>query len=246
MLVERPQPIARQVTKIISERIRGQDYSPGDRLPSESDLADELGVSRATVRSALEKLAAEGLVLRKQGNGTYINKHIVDVPTRMGAMWDFIRLIENTGYAAETQMLGSDIRPATEQEATSLNIATGSNVVTLIRRFSADGKPVILASDLIPTSLFVHPTKALERTEGELPLRELLWNKCRQAITYAIVNIESLLPDEDTKQLLGREDSSPLLKLEQVFYNSDNLPILYSICCYDDKTLGLRLVQTWG
>ncbi len=246
MLVERPQPIARQVTKIISERIRGQDYSPGERLPSESDLADEFGVSRATVRSALEKLAAEGLVLRKQGDGTYINKYIIDVPTRMGAMWDFIRLIENTGYAAATQMLGSDIRLATEQEAASLRIAAGNNVITLKRCFSADGKSVILASDSIPASLFDGPAKALEQHEGELPLRELLWRKCRQAIAYAIINIESILPDEDTKQLLGRVDSAPLLKLEQVFYNSDNLPILYSVCFYDDKTLGLRLVQTWG
>ena len=246
MLVERPQPIARQVTKIISDRIRGQDYSPGKRLPSESDLADELGVSRATVRSALGNLAAEGLVLRKQGDGTYVNKHIVDVPTRMGAMWDYIRLIENSGYEAATQMLGSDIRPATEQEAASLRIAAGTDVVTLKRRFSANERPVILVSDSIPTSLLDGPAKALDQNEGVLPLRELLWQKCRQTITYAIINIESILPDEDTRQLLGRDDSAPLLKLEQVFYNSDNLPILDSVSFYDDKTLGLRLVQTWG
>jgi GntR family transcriptional regulator len=246
MLVERPQPIARQVTKIISERIRGQDYSPGARLPSESDLADELGVSRATVRSALGKLAAEGLVLRKQGDGTYVNKHIIDVPTRMGAMWDFVRLIENTGYAAATQMLESDIRPATKQESALLKIATGSNVITLKRRFSAEGNPVILVDDSIPASLLDGPPKALEPTEGELPLRELLWTKCRQTIAYAIINIQANLPDENTKQLLRRDDSAPLLKLEQVFYNNDNLPILFSISYYDDKILGLRLVQTWG
>ncbi|HEY52504.1 MAG TPA: GntR family transcriptional regulator [Caldilineae bacterium] len=245
MLVERPQPIARQVTKIISERIRGQDYSPGERLPSESDLAEELGVSRATVRSALGKLAAEGLVLRKQGDGTYVNQHIIDVPTRMGAMWDFVRLIENIGYAAATQMLESDIRPATAQESALLRITTGSNVITLKRRFSADGKPVILVNDSFPASLFDDPTKALEQIEGELPLRELLWQKCRQAIAYAIINIKAVLPGEDAIQLLERDDSAPLLKLEQVFYNNDNLPILYSVSCYDDKTLGLRLVQTW-
>ena len=184
-------------------------------------------------------------MLRKQGDGTYVNQHIIDVPTRMGAMWDFVRLIENIGYAAATQMLESDIRPATAQESALLRITTGSNVITLKRRFSADGKPVILVNDSFPASLFDDPTKALEQIEGELPLRELLWQKCRQAIAYAIINIKAVLPGEDAIQLLERDDSAPLLKLEQVFYNNDNLPILYSVSCYDDKTLGLRLVQTW-
>ncbi len=246
MLVERPQPIARQVTNIIGERIRGQDYSPGERLPSESDLADELGVSRATVRSALAKLAAEGLVLRKQGDGTYINKHIIDVPTRMGAMWDFIRLIENSGYTASTKLLGSDVRPATEKESASLTVAVGSPIVVLNRRFTANDKPVILASSAIPTALFHEQDNPLKQDEGELPLRELLWHKCRQNIAYATIDIESVIPGEDTKHVLGHNGGLTLLKLEQVFYNNDNLPILYSESFYDDKTLGLRLVQTWG
>lgn len=246
MLVERPLPIARQVTNIIGERIRGQDYSPGERLPSENDLADELGVSRATVRTALEKLAGEGLVLRKQGDGTYINKHIVNVPTRMGAMLDYIRLIENSGYEVSTELLGSDVRRSTEKESISLKMKVGDTIIVLNRRFSANGTPVILANTLIPTTLFIGASTSLKPGEGELPIRELLWRKCRQIIAYAIINIESIRPSIETKELLAREGDLVMLKLEQTFFNNDNLPILFSESYYDDKTLGLRLMQSWG
>jgi len=246
MLVERPHPVVSQVTKIISERIREEDYTPGQRLPSENDLADELGVSRATVRTALGKLAAEGLVIRKQGDGTYVNEYIIDVPTRMGAMWDFLRLIENSGFEASTQLLSIKTRPATEKEALALRLAHGSGITILNRRFTANTNPVILARTMLPIGNFTQPDQPLDQHEGELPLRDLLWQKCRQTITYAIINIETVLPNEEMQQLLERDDASPLLKLEQIFYNSDNLPILYSISCYDDKTLGLRLVQTWS
>ncbi len=246
MLVERPHPVVSQVTKIISERIREKKYNSDLRLPSEMDLADEFGVSRATVRSALGKLAAEGLVIRKQGDGTYVNEHIIDVPTRMGAMWDFIRLIENSGFEASTQLLSIKTRPVTEHEALALRAIPDSDAVALHRRFTANTKPVILASTTIPIGLFLDSDQPLQQHEGELPLRDLLWRKCRQVIAYAIINIESILPGEDTKQLLQKDDTSPLLKLEQVFYNNDNLPILFSESFYDDKTLGLRLVQTWS
>ena len=76
MLIERPKSITTQVSDLLAERIRSQEYAPGSRLPSESDLALQLGVSRATVRSALARLATQGLVLRKQGNGTYVNAHL--------------------------------------------------------------------------------------------------------------------------------------------------------------------------
>ncbi len=113
MLVERRRSIASQATTILAERIRTQTYAPGSRLPSESELAAELGVSRASIRSALGRLAAEGLVLRKQGDGTYVNVHIEHIPTRMGGLWNFTRLIENSGYTPRIQLLAQEVRPIT-------------------------------------------------------------------------------------------------------------------------------------
>jgi len=65
MLITRPVPITAQVNEILRQRIREGTYVPGARLPSESELARELDVSRATIRTVLTRLAAEGLILRK-------------------------------------------------------------------------------------------------------------------------------------------------------------------------------------
>ena len=65
--------IAEQVEELLRGRIRDGTYAPGSRMPSESELSDEFGVSRATVRTVLAKLAVNGLILRKQGDGGWWN-----------------------------------------------------------------------------------------------------------------------------------------------------------------------------
>ncbi len=89
MHIERRLPITSQVNAILLERIRTQEYAPGSRLPSESELAGELGVSRASVRSALGRMAGEGLLIRKQGDGTYVNLHIDAHPHPHGRNVEF-------------------------------------------------------------------------------------------------------------------------------------------------------------
>ncbi|MDX9863592.1 MAG: GntR family transcriptional regulator [Anaerolineaceae bacterium] len=78
MVIKRRQPITEQVISLLRGRIRSREYGDG-RLPSESELALEMEVSRATIRTALSRLEAEGLVNRRQGDGTYVNQRIRDV-----------------------------------------------------------------------------------------------------------------------------------------------------------------------
>lgn len=242
-LVQRPKPIANQVTEILTDRIRTHEYAPGSRLPSESDLAIELRVSRATIRSALAKMAGEGLVVRRQGDGTYVNENIVQVPTRMGGMWDFLRLIEHSGHQPTTTLLSSKERSSTQVESDALRIDLGEPVLALRRLFCADGDPVILVESVIPVGLILYP---VERETGALPINELLRQHCDQTIAYTIVDIHAEIPERAVRRLLQLEGEIPLLRLQQVFFNHSNLPILYSTSCYNDKILSLRLVHTWS
>ncbi len=243
MQVQRPKPIANQVTEILTDRIRMQQYEPGSRLPSEDDLAKELRVSRATIRSALARMAGEGLVVRRQGDGTYVNENIVEVPTRMGGMWDFLRLIEQSGCTASTTLLSKKIRLASVVEANALNILVDSTVLALRRLFYADGKPVILAESVIPADLILQP---LGPEDGILPIKDLLSQNCDQTIAYTIVDIHAELPNEAIRHLMQFNGGAPILRLQQVFFNRNNLPLLYSVSNYNDSVLGMRLVHTWG
>lgn len=242
LAIERRKPIAVQVSNLLAQRIHVQEYLPGSRLPSESELALELGVSRATVRSALGRLAAEGLVIRKQGDGTYVNAHIEGVATRMGGLWNFLRLIENSGYQPTIRALAKRVRPATAAEATALRLEAGSEVLTMTRLFCADGTPAIVAYGVAPTSLLLLPP---DECNAELPLSEFIQRYYERQIVYAIFDVSSALANDAIASALQLERSSPLLVLEQSFYDSSNQPLFYSRGYFRDKVIRLRLVQTW-
>lgn len=241
MLVERRRSIASQATTILAERIRTQIYAPGSRLPSESELAVELGVSRASIRSALGRLAAEGLVLRKQGDGTYVNAHIEHIPTRLGGLWNFTRLIENSGYTPRIQLVTQEVRPSTALEMQVLALAEAEPALSLTRLFFADDLPVVVTHTTVPLHvLHVLP----EECDGGLPLGEFVQRYHNTPISYTIFDIQAVLPDADTCQLLHC-DQAPLLKLDQVFYDRANQPIVYSEAYFQDKVIRLRLAQAW-
>ncbi len=243
MLVTRPPSISEQVDAILRARIREGIYVPGDRLPSESELSLEFGVSRATIRNVLGMLAAEGLILRKQGDGTYLNRRIQEVNTHSGGLWEFSRLIESSGHQSTIQPQQTEKRPATSEEAEMLSLEAGEEVLVLKRLFRADGRPVILATNVVPAG-FIHTDPA--RLDTRLQIREFLMRYCRRKIAYVITDVRSGLLDEDAARFLEGEPGNPLLVLRTFFYDSDNRPLAFGHSYYDDRVLRLRLVQAWG
>lgn len=241
MMVERSRSVASQATAILSERIRTQVYPPGSRLPSESDLADELGVSRASIRSALSRLAGEGLVLRKQGDGTYVNAHIERIPTRLGGLWNFISLIENSGYSPRIQLLAQEVRPTTAREMEALALAEAEPSLSLTRLFFADELPVVYTRTTVPLHVLQTPP---EECDGALPLAEFVERYHNTPISYTIFDIQAVLPDGDVCRMLHC-GAAPLLKLDQVFYDKANQPIVFSEAYFQDKVIRLRLAQAW-
>jgi GntR family transcriptional regulator len=235
--------VSNQVDEILLERVRDGTYPPGSRIPSESELSDELGVSRATVRTALAKLAANGLILRKQGNGTFVNARIHQASAHPGNLWDLVQLIEGNGYKASIHLVSLERKPASEKEALALAIETGDEVIHFRRVFHADGRPVILADNAIPATLLREP---LESIDGGLHIREIFNQYFHQRIIFAITEIHSIRIDKDTWNILGGDQRRAILQLGVTFYGKDNLPLAYGVNYFDDSVLRLSLVQTWS
>jgi len=243
MLLERPKPIAEQVNEILRQRIRSRQYRPGHRLPSESELASELGVSRATLRTALARLAAEGLIIRRQGDGTYVNERLEEVNTSLGGMLDFWRLIESGGYQPTIHTISITQRMAIEQEAEALAITADAPVLSLIRLFLADDRPFILAMNVIPLHFFAGDTDLFD---GRLPLHKFLRRYASKEINYAIYDIRPMLANEKAVEFLKCGPESPLLLLTTTFYDNSNAPLVFGKSYYDAAVMGLRFVQTWS
>jgi GntR family transcriptional regulator len=187
-------------------------------------------------------MAAEGLILRKQGDGTYVNEHIRDVNTHLGGLWEFSRLIESSGYQPSINSLSIKRRSSTEHEALLLDIPPGEEVLELRRLFYADDNPVILASNTIP---YARIDPSAGQPNGRLPIHEFLQRYCHRKIAYAVSDVRASLVNDEAENLLNPEPNNPLLKIEIVFYDRDNSPLICGHSYFNDAILRLRLVQAW-
>lgn len=242
MRVIRSKSISEQVNIILRERIRDATYAPGYRLPSESSLSEEFGVSRATIRTVLAKLAVEGMILRKQGDGTYVNERIREVNTHFGGQWDFADLVERSGYEVSIQPLKIKMVAASEDEARVLAIDTGVELFSMSRLFLANNQPAILAKNLIPASFLTDQNAEID---GHLRIREILKQFFRQDIAFVITEISSTLAGENAN-LLNIKTDSHLLNLKMTFYSKDNQPLTLGNSYLNDDILKLRLLQAWN
>lgn len=243
MAVERSKPVVEQVNEILQERIRSVSYVPGEKLPSESDFAAEFQVSRATICTVLARLENAGLIIRKQGDGTYVNERLNDVNTHLGGLWEFTQLITSSGHQASIRTVETTVRKSAEDESKLLGIEPDDDVIELKRVFLADEKPVILAHNILPKAFLVKPSSKIDGTK---PIREFVNTYCQREIAYAISDIRATLVDTSIADVLSQEIGHPILKLKIVFYDKNNLPLLYGMSYFDDSSLNLRLVQAWG
>lgn len=242
MTLVQSKTVANQVDEILLERIRDGRYSPGSRIPSESELSDELGVSRATVRTALAKLSANGLIIRKQGDGTYVNARVRDASAHMGNLWDLVQLIEGNGYKTSIQCISISMRAATGKEALALAVEEGDELICIRRLFLADQQPVILADNAIPASLLREP---LEGIDGSLHIRDIFQKYFHQKIEFAITDIRSTVMDADAGNYLNGGTGRTILQLQVALYGKNNLPLALGVNIFDDSVLRLSLVQAW-
>jgi len=242
MRVIRSKPISEQVNTILRERICNAVYAPGQRLPSESELSKEFGVSRATTRTVLAKLAVEGLILRKQGDGTYVNERIQEVNTHLGGLWDFAQLIERSGFEVSIRSLSVKTVAATEDNARALAINVGDELLSMERLFLANNKAAILANNLLPVS-FLSTSK--EKVDGNLRIREILKRYFHKEIAFVTTEISSTLAGEKAK-ILDIPPNMHLLNLKMRFYSQDNQPITIGDNYLNDAILKPKLVQAWN
>ena len=156
-------PRYREIEQVLRERIAA--LRPGDRLPSDSDLCAEFGVSRMTARNAMERLVEEGLVIRDPGRGSFV----AEPPShrRADSLMSFSREMRRQGRVPSSRLIGCVVRDVGTQEAVELRLATGEPVVALRRIRLADGRPIaieqavlhgstaaaVLAADLVHGSL---------------------------------------------------------------------------------------------
>lgn len=212
-----------QIIDRIKHDIEEGLYKEKEKLPSEFDLANQLGVSRATLREALRILEEENVIIRRHGVGTFVNTKPL-FNTGIEQLKSVTGMIEQAGMAPGTIFLSTDTQGFTEEDASRFSCTTDDEVVVVERVRTANGEPVAYCIDKVPVDKF--PEAFTLEHES---IYELLEDTHHKKIMYAVADIEPIGYHEKISPILECDPETALLVLKQMHYDEDEKPILYSV-----------------
>lgn len=210
----------------LAERISGGRFAAGVQLPSEPDLAAELGVSRATLREALRSLEDEGLVRRTWGAGTFVAER-PRVANSLDANFGVTDAIRAAGMRAGIEQGRLWVEPAPASEAERLRMEPGGDVVVVERVRTADGKPVVFSRDVLPAALFGDRREVLHRLVRR-SIYEVLERDLGVVVHHGVASFRPVRADRSVASRLDVPRGSLLLYLWQVDYGEDGAAVLSS------------------
>jgi len=217
-------PAHAQIEDRLAEAITGGDLKPGDRLPPERELAESLGVSRMTLRQALDSLERRGMLSRARGRrgGTFIALPKIERDlTRMAGLTDQLR---RQGHQAGAQVLSAREGPCGRRTAEALGLSSGDPVFEVIRLRLSDGEPIALERSLFPAVRF----PGLLETQLDGSLYAVLEERYRDPPVRAVERLEPVIADPVQADALGIRQGAPLLLVERTAYDATGLAIEFA------------------
>lgn len=220
-----PVPLYYQIREQLRQQIINGDLKPGDRLPSESQICAECGVSRMTARQALTQLASEGLVVRKRGRGTFVASPKVTFHEFPAALFSYTELMDRLGLRAGAQVHSQEVIAASPSVAERLRLEAGEPVVQIVRLRYADHEPMSLEVSFYPHRRF--PALA-EMDLADRSVYRVLEESYGVVLAYAVDTIELSVASPYEAKELGLKEGIPIVLCSRVSYLEDDTPIEFT------------------
>jgi GntR family transcriptional regulator len=232
-------PLVEQTRAALLEAIRGNRF-PDGRLPTEARLAELLGVSRTTVRAALQSLNAEGLVSRRRRHGTHVNQHVLRSSMQLNRLVPFADLVAQSGYRASTDP--QEVRPAAADayQAAELEVALGETILIVRRLIRADDEPVITVTDVVATERLTVSAANIRAAETTFDFLEV---NADTTVDYAISEVVPRVAGDGEPDGLGLVSGTPFIELHEVHFNRDHQRIALSVICVVDGLVRLAMLR---
>lgn len=215
-------PLWQQIADVVTQEIRDRVYAPGDRLPTEMELAQRFGVNRHTVRRAVASLQDFGLLRIEQGRGTFVQEDIVDYP--LSRRTRFSEIVRRQAKTPSGEHLRSATIPADATIADALAIKLGAPVALIETVGKVDDQPVSLAAHHFPLDRFPDLFEAYEATHKITPMFERLGvaDYVRKS-----TKVTARMPDGYEMRHLRLARMTPVLAVEAVNVDGDGRPVEY-------------------
>lgn len=233
--------LSEQITQRLLLEIRSGIYSHDKRLPPEVEISDYLGVSRTVIRDCLAVLEREGFISRKHGVGTIINRHVINVKTRMDLEQEFLEMIESTGQRAA--IIYTDIKEtiAGKEIAEKLQIKEDDPIFRVVRMITADDKPAIYCIDHIAKKLLKETDYDIE--ELTKPIFHFLREYCHVEVYLDLTEVRAVEASKTVAGFLNIAEGYPVLYMDEVGYSFKGQPVLYSQEYYKDGILKQMILR---
>lgn len=215
-------PLYQQIKALLVKQLESGEWQPGEAIPSEMELAARFSVSQGTVRKAIDELAADNILIRRQGKGTFVATHT----ETKSSMFRFLRIRRNDGQDEypESELLEIKRARASAEVARALELATGDSVIQLRRVLRYSGMPTVLDEITLPGALFKGLSK--ERFDAyEGSMYGFFETEFGVRMLRANEQVRAVAADPTTAEVLRVGIGSPLLSVERVAYTYGDKPV---------------------
>jgi GntR family transcriptional regulator len=214
-------PLYQQIKALLVRGLQSGEWKPGEAIPSELELAGRFRVSQGTVRKAIDELATENLLVRRQGKGTFVATHAEEQ-----IQYRFLRLMPDAGPATGMARHFLDCRRmrAPAEVARALGLKAGETALMVRRTLWRDQRPVVLDEIWLPAHLFKGLTaERLAQYAG--PMYGLFETEFGVRMIRAEEKIRAVAADETTAELLQVAAGTPLLSVERLSHTYGDEPV---------------------
>jgi GntR family transcriptional regulator len=218
-------PLYFQLEQIIKSKILTGEFSPGEKIPTETELCDAYQVSKITVRQAILNLVNEGLLIRKQGKGTFTRENAVKSASTFKFSGNINNFISDGLKMKEVKPLDIIKMQSSSKVANVLNIEEGEDVVQIRRTRNFNNVPVSYIKNYLPLEI----GRKIKR--GDLlsySMLQILRDKLKLPISNGIQYIDAIVADYDVSSALSVNLFSPVLYSELIMFTKDKKPVEFA------------------
>jgi len=231
-----PVPLYYQVAQVLEQAIESGELPPGQRLDNEIALAQRLGLSRPTMRRAIQYLVERGLLVRKRGVGTQVVHRPVRRPIELTSLYDDLA---KTSRAPRTEVRSLEVGPAGDAVVEALGLAPGSAVTSIERIRYADGEPLAVMHNVVPVDVARLTADDLER-HGLYELLRAAGHMPR--IANQVVGAKAATAVE--ARLLGDARGAPMLTMVRTAWDESGRGVEYGSHVYRASRYAFELTLT--
>ncbi len=236
-LIPGPTPLYHQLKQILRAEIERGTYQPGDRLPAESELIQRYGISRITVRQALDELEAEGVVLRRHGKGTYVAEKRIEQD--LVRLTDFVEDMELAGLAPSSQVLAFAREPANSVVAEAVAVEEGVEVLRVDRLRLANERPIAYDTTWLPLRFGLLLSESALANETIYHILETRYGIPVEAGTF---HITAATATPEQARLLEVAPGTALLMIQRISCTTGDVPVYVQERYYRTDRVNYRVI----